>query len=80
MTSSGGSNSPTIHVNQQGERVYPCRCGETHSGQYAAEDFAHHNCAHDATLVCLSDQSALDVGDYDVMCPMCGAMWNVRRG
>ena len=27
-------------------REYPCRCGVTHTGVYAQEDWNHHNCFH----------------------------------
>lgn len=67
--------SETIHV-ENGERVYPCRCGETHSGQYAEYDYGHHNCLHDATLLFVDSD---DPAEGDVMCPQCGNVWGVRN-
>lgn len=37
-------------VIENGERVYPCRCGQTHRGNYALKDWLHHNCFHDGPL------------------------------
>ena len=50
------------------ERVYPCRCGETHTGEYAIYDWGHHNCFHDSPLV------VIDAPDY-LMCPDCGKVF-----
>jgi len=51
-------------------QVYPCRCGVTHEGDYALYDFGHHECFHDETL--------LDIGLGQVICPQCGNVWNVE--
>lgn len=48
---------------EAGQEVYPCRCGETHRGDYAVEDFLHHNCYHDEFL---------RIGDGQVVCTDCG--------
>jgi hypothetical protein len=53
-----------------GGQVYPCRCGETHRGEYAVYDYGHHNCFHDKPLLRLDETG-------DVMCPECGKAWQV---
>ena len=58
------------HVNGKTEMTYPCRCGQTHRGEYAAEDYAHHNCFHQAPLVRIEETG-------DVVCPQCGNSWRV---
>jgi hypothetical protein len=45
------STDNAIHYFEGGEEVYPCRCGETHRGDYAAYDYAHHNCFHDEFMM-----------------------------
>lgn len=50
LLTTGVSNSEPPIVIEDGERVYPCRCGETHRGDYGATDWGHHNCFHDAPL------------------------------
>ena len=40
-----GSETPIIYI-EDGEQVYPCRCGETHRGPYALYDYGHHTCFH----------------------------------
>lgn len=52
-----------------GEQVYPCRCGETHRGDYALYTFGHHNCFHDAPLM------PLDFGE--LVCVDCGKVFQV---
>ena len=61
-------NSMTIHL-EDGQQVYPCRCGETHRGEYAMEDFAHHNCLHEEKLLDWSDHGG---GERGLLCPQCG--------
>ncbi len=67
------SASTTIFI-EDGEQVYPCRCGETHRGDYGLYDHAHHNCFHDADLV---DIGSPDIDGY-LMCPECGKVFNVE--
>lgn len=62
--------SETIHI-ENSERVYPCWCGETHRGPYAAYDFGHHNCLHREPLHRLSDDL------LDLVCPSCGQTFSV---
>ena len=57
----------TIHIGADGEREYPCRCGQTHRGMYAAYDWGHHNCFHDSPLFALGDD---DPGHF--ICGGCG--------
>ena len=59
---------------EDGKEVYPCRCGDTHRGDYAIYDYGHHNCFHDAPLVDIGS----DIGFPDVMCRLCGEMWRVE--
>ena len=50
------------------ERLYPCRCGETHSGQYAYEEWLHHNCYHDGEWVIFP----LGKDMHQLICISCG--------
>jgi hypothetical protein len=60
----------TQHYDEQGREVFPCRCGVTHTGDYALYDWLHHNCFHDQPLINIShDEHGID-GYY--MCPACG--------
>lgn len=54
------------------QQVYPCRCGETHLGEYAAETWAHHNCFHDAELL-------VDACDDQAICSLCGEVFRLKR-
>jgi hypothetical protein len=55
----------------EGNQVYPCWCGETHSGDYGLYDYGHHNCFHDAAL-------SWDVDTGTLMCPACGLTFAVN--
>lgn len=61
---------------EDGEQVFPCRCGKTHRGDYAAYDYGHHNCFHDAPL------REMDKGHPELgfLCPECGESFAVERG
>ena len=50
------------------ERVYPCRCGQTHAGQWAFEEWAHHNCYHEG------EWCVFPLGDglHQLICVDCG--------
>lgn len=63
------SPTPTIHI-ENGEQVYPCRCGQTHRGDYALYDWAHHNCFHREPLILIAE----DIPGY-YMCPSCGEVF-----
>ena len=68
------SNSITVHLDEEGVVVYPCRCGETHTGDYAAENYCFHNCLHECNL------EGCVLGDREVqaICPDCGMAWQVK--
>ena len=57
-------------VSEQAKRVFSCRCGVTHRGDYAVYDFGHHECFHDSALFRLDDESAI--------CPDCGKMFELE--
>lgn len=65
-------NTVTIFY-EEGERVYPCRCGKTHKGDYAIYDFGHHNCFHESKLLGLP----FDQNTIQAICPDCGKSWMV---
>lgn len=50
-------------IYEDGRRVYPCWCGETHRGEWAAEDWRHHNCDH---------RIIVDLGNEQGICEACG--------
>lgn len=52
--------------------VYPCRCGETHRGPYAAYDYGHHECFHSPPLLLLHDPD-------QALCPDCGRSWQIEQ-
>jgi predicted RNA-binding Zn-ribbon protein involved in translation (DUF1610 family) len=64
--SNTGSATQTRHFDKDGNELFPCRCGETHAGDYGFYDWAHHNCFHDERLI------AIDASDGYYMCPACG--------
>lgn len=43
--SAAGTSSDTRYI-EDGHEVFPCRCGKTHRGEYAFEDWNHHTCFH----------------------------------
>lgn len=75
MPSQSASQSDVVHI-ENGEQVYPCRCGETHRGEHGVYDYGHHNCFHDVTLLFFECN---DPSEGDVMCPQCGKTWAVRN-
>lgn len=54
-----------------GRGIFPCRCGQTHTGDYALYDYMHHMCFHDAPL--------WDLGDGHFCCADCGKDFFVER-
>jgi len=58
--------SEARHFDTEGNEIFPCRCGETHKGDYGLYDFMHHNCFHDAPLWSMKD----DPGHF--VCGACG--------
>lgn len=63
--------SQTFYIDD-GEQVYPCRCGTTHRGPYAIYDYGHHNCYHDAPLL-PSGQDNIN----QLLCPRCGEVFSI---
>lgn len=55
------------------EQVYPCRCGQTHRGEYGQEDWNHHNCYHQSPLVWIERGAEL-------MCMDCGETFLIAEG
>ena len=51
------------------ERVYLCRCGTEHTGDYAQEDYLHHMCFHDVLLWPMSSTM--------MICSDCGNTFHV---
>lgn len=72
----GSSN--TAYFIEDGKRVYPCRCGETHRGDYGHYDWAHHNCLHRTPLWDLSEEMGEDRIRTYLMCPDCGEVFHVQ--
>jgi hypothetical protein len=64
-----GTSSTNIHL-EGSEQVWPCRCGDTHRGEWAVETFAHHNCFHQEPLLLLAI-------DYAV-CGECGETFGLE--
>ena len=64
------TTSHTIHLYAEGNEIFPCRCGETHKGPYAAYDYGHHECFHESHLVQLDP--------YYVLCQECGNTWHTE--
>jgi len=56
---------------EDGRQVYHCRCGETHRGDYAAEDWNHHNCFHEDSLSKIADDQC--------MCIDCGLTFTIEK-
>lgn len=54
---------------EDGEQVFPCRCGKMHRGDHAVEDWLMHECLHDDNLIALAP-------DF-VACPLCGQTWRL---
>ena len=48
----------------------PCRCGETHTGEYALEQYRHHECLHGQWV---------HVGQGQIICEACGACQMIRE-
>ena len=59
---------------EDGQRVFPCRCGETHRGEYALHDFMHHECMHNLPLVQFQD----DMPNL-TMCRECGRVFQIEE-
>jgi len=71
MTIETGTTNHTIWLDENGKQHFPCRCGKTHTGHYACEDYLHHECLHETELV--------DMGHRMVICMDCGKTWTVEK-
>lgn len=67
MTETGTNNITAVY--EDGQQVYPCRCGETHRGDYAFEMWNHHNCFHGPLWV--------QAGEDEAMCSQCGELFDI---
>ena len=65
------ADASTFHFDEKSHQLFPCRCGETHTGEGAVHDYLHHECLHDCEL--------LDIGLGTVMCSECGNTWQLNR-
>jgi len=65
-----GTNNFTYYY-EGNERVFPCRCGETHRGEYAHWDWVHHECLHSGRLWALEEIE----GIKQFLCADCGALF-----
>lgn len=78
---STGTAAETINI-ENGERVYPCRCGRTHRGPYATYDYGHHNCYHPGPLLDLGSKCGGELYGDPVrswlICPSCGMTFDVE--
>ena len=76
MPTTTGTATETATVTlEDGKEVYPCRCGETHRGEYAIHDYMHHNCFHDEPLLDIGS----DIGISYWCCPICGKTWTTQE-
>lgn len=73
MTSTGATNQ-TIYVDTSGQ-YYPCWCGMIHRGEYAANDWAQHQCLHNGLLARLTDPDT-----SQLICVGCGKVFSVEEG
>ena len=68
------STSYTIHlemgVDGEVEEIFPCRCGETHRGNYGFYDWMHHNCFHKELF---TEDS---MGVSQTLCGNCGEVFH----
>lgn len=53
---------------------HPCRCGETHTGEWAWSEWGRHNCNHNYVLI-----QHRDLPGNSVDCPGCGESWEVKE-
>ena len=58
-----GPDTSTFYY-EGNERVYPCRCGETHRGPYGFYDWYHHECNHGKVWV----HDEIDATGYCIEC------------
>ncbi len=65
------SSSNWTQYYENGERVYPCRCGETHRGDYGFYDYMHHECFHDGVVWKITEPGLPDL----YLCSDCGKLF-----
>ena len=70
---SGGSSTNA----RDGAVGYRCRCGVTHFGAYAYEDWRHHSCLHAATLLLTAVPG--EDGPMQALCSDCGNAWTLTE-
>jgi hypothetical protein len=69
------STATYTHYFEGTQKVFPCRCGQTHRGDYAEEDYTHHTCFHTSALFKLP---LIDGVPEQVVCMECGNLWDVE--
>ena len=73
MIYTGTTNSTYYYENE--ERVYPCYCGEIHRGDFAAEDWNHHNCFHREPL---TELPRINSEVRQAVCIDCGEIFDLE--
>ena len=53
---------------------FPCRCGETHKGDYGIYDYGHHMCFHDKYPLTWLEKP------ISAMCIQCGMVFGIEEG
>lgn len=74
MTETGSSTAQTYY-HEDGQRFFPCRCGTNHRGDYACEDWNHHNCFH-GPLLLMADHGYEELKNQ-LICVQCGEMFEL---
>jgi len=74
-TKTNTNNITSYFEVQEGEteQVFPCRCGGTHRGEYAIEDWLHHNCFHKELTMLLP----ILEGSKQAICIDCGEIFDI---
>lgn len=67
-----GANNYTMYF-ENGEEVFPCRCGETHRGA-DVYTFGHHNCFHNTPLMKMQKIDGIE----QAICPDCGELFELE--
>jgi CDGSH-type Zn-finger protein len=72
-----GTSNHTVWI-EDGEEVFPCRCGQTHRGMYAETDWIRHNHDHGPELTSMHDLDP-EVFDANHLICSCGKDFFVVR-
>ena len=64
-----GDTNITHYYDAKGNEVFRCRCGSTHTGDYACNEWLQHECLHESDL--------LVIGNGVAMCGDCGQTWEL---